>query len=408
MVALDPRPHTWHHTIIDRWRDLLEPDQPVHLHVVLPNPPGESLEPTVHVIIIQKPNPLWRSALLTVSYPHIDVWSMQFFAVMLDANTDHEQLGFISGVTHPSNPQAADLDIEVSHGQITLARDGTFPVRHGFWFDVRAVHRYPQEEDSLTLIQLHFRSIRTTIWNIQSHLQHKARECMTAGEGSAGLPLPLGAMSVAVMPNEPQIFIDPCTALAFFTALQALWQPLALLQPPALPALVPVVTWYVDHIRFPQCFQPRLVLLNHDPSDWIQRIRSVWVDVVLPQHVMHVHLVQPAPPDMPSHLAAHLLVVQQPIAEFRSVIITSFDSDALQGHASRHATMAPTPVAFPTVLALAYHDTVCQQPQNECAVWVGNDELAPTEQLPLIDGHSVVLALHRHHLPLPAGGTVWE
>ena len=68
----------------------------------------------------------------------------------------------------------------------------------------------------------------------------------------------------------------------------------------------------------------------------------------------------------------------------------------------------PTPVAFPTVLALAYHDTVCQQPQNECAVWVGNDELAPTEQLPLIDGHSVVLALHRHHLPLPAGGTVWE
>jgi len=213
---------------------------------------------------------------------------------------------------------------------------------------------------------------------------------------------------VAVMPNEPQTFSDPCAALAFFTALQALWQPLALLQPPALPALVPVVTWYVDHIRFPQCFQPRLVLLNHDPSDWIQRIRSVWVDVVLPQQVMHVHLVQPAPPDMPSHLAAHLLVVQQPIAAFRSVIITSFDSDALQGHASRHATMAPTPVAFPTVLALAYHDTVCQQPQNECAVWVGNDELAPTEQLPLIDGHSVVLALHRHHLPLPAGGTVWE
>ena len=94
-------------------------------------------------------------------------------------------------------------------------------------------------------------------------------------------------------------------------------------------------------------FQPRLVLLNHDPSDWIQRIRSVWVDVVLPQQVMHVHLVQPAPPDMPSHLAAHLLVAQQPIAAFRSVIITSFDSDALQGHASRHATMASNPSCFP-------------------------------------------------------------
>ena len=92
---------------------------------------------------------------------------------------------------------------------------------------------------------------------------------------------------------------------------------------------------------------------------------------------------------MPTHLAAHLMVVQQPIATFRSVLITSFDSDAAQGQSNRHATMAPTPVAFPTVLALAYHDTVCQQPQNECAVWVGNDELSPTEQLPLIDGHSV-------------------
>ena len=407
-LLLDAKPHTWHHTIIDRWRDLLEPDHPVQLHVVLPNPPAESLEPEVHVILLQRPNPLWRSAVLTVSYPHIDVWSMQFLAVMLDVNTDHEQLGFISGVTHPSNPQAHVLDIEVTHGQVTLARDSTFPVRHGFWFDVRAVRRDNPEDDSHALIQTHFQSIRTSIKNIQARLQYAALECMNTEDNVAGNVIPNSALSAAVMPNEPQTFVDPCSALAFFTALQALWQPLALLQPPALPALVPVVTWYVDHIRFPQCFQPRLVLLNHDPTDWIQRIRSVWIDVVMPQHVMHVHLVQPAPPDMPPHLAAHLIVVQQPIATFRSVVFTSFDSDAAQGHSNRHATMAPTPVAFPTVLALAYHDTVCQQPQNECAVWVGNDELGPTEQLPLIDGHSVVLALHRHHMPLPEGATTWD
>ena len=233
-LVLDPKPHTWQNTIIDRWRDLLEPDQPVHLHVVLPNPPGESLEPAVHVILLQRPNPLWRSALLTVSYPHIDVWNMQFLAVMLDANTDHEQLGFISGVTHPSNPQAAVLDIEVTHGQVTLTRDGTFPVRHGFWFDVRAVRRDQQDDDSLTLIQVQFQSIRTSIWNIQSRLRHKALECMTTGDSNTGSTVPLSAMSVAVMPNEPQTFIDPCGALAFFTALQALWQPLAILQPPSL------------------------------------------------------------------------------------------------------------------------------------------------------------------------------
>ena len=56
-LHLDPKPHTWHHTIIDRWCDLLEPDQPVHLHVVLPNPPGESLEPAVHVILHSETQP---------------------------------------------------------------------------------------------------------------------------------------------------------------------------------------------------------------------------------------------------------------------------------------------------------------------------------------------------------------
>ena len=407
-VLLDAKPHTWHHTIIDKWRELLEPDQPVHLHVVLPNPPGASLEPELHVILLQRPNPLWRSAILTVSYPHVDVWSLQFFAVMLDVNTDHEQLGFISGVTHPSNPQARELDVEVTHGQVTLAREGTFPVRHGFWFDVRAVRRESLADDSHALIQTQFQSIRASIRNIQSRIHSAAFACMTTGDENRGSEMAPRAMSVAVMPNEPQTFIDPCSALAFFTALQALWQPLAILQPPTMPALVPVVTWYNDHIRFPQCFQPRLVLLNHDPNDWVQRIRSVWIDVVSPQHAMHVHLVRPAPPDMPTHLAAHIVVVQQPIATFRSVLITSFDSDAAQGQSNRHATMAPTPVAFPTVLALAYHDTVCQQPQNESAVWVGNDELSPTEQLPLIDGHSVVLALHRHHMPLPEGPHAWN
>ena len=129
-----------------------------------------------------------------------------------------------------------------------------------FWFDVRAVRsKSALKMMSHALIQTHFQSIRTSIRNIQSRLHSAAIECMTTGDPAIqDWTWPPEPMSVAVMPNEPQTFIDPCSALAFFTALQALWQPLALLQPPALPALVPVVTWYVDHIRFPQCFQPRI------------------------------------------------------------------------------------------------------------------------------------------------------
>jgi hypothetical protein len=81
---------------------------PVHLFVVMPNPPGQSLEQEAHVILVQRPNPLWRAALLTVTHPREDPWHMQFLCVMLDVETSLEQLAFISGVTHPSNPDALE------------------------------------------------------------------------------------------------------------------------------------------------------------------------------------------------------------------------------------------------------------------------------------------------------------
>ena len=216
------------------------------------------------------------------------------------------------------------------------------------------------------------------------------------------------ALTVTVSPNDPGTFVNPYEALPFFTALQSHWQPLALLQPPELPALVPVITWYIDHIRFPQCFQPRLVLLNHNPADWIQRLRSVWVDLILPQQLMHVHIVQPPPPEMPMHVAAHLLIVQQSIEQFRAVLITTYDSALPDEPPINHASITPTPVAFSTVIALAYRDTVCQPPNVDCAVWVGEEELPQPEERHVINGHSLVVAVHRHNQPMPAGGTEWD
>jgi hypothetical protein len=73
-----------------------------------------------------------------------------------------------------------------------------------------------------------------------------------------------------------------------------------------------------------------------------------------------------------------------------------------------HASITPTPVAFSTVIALAYRDTVCQHPNVDCAVWVGEEELPQPEERHVINGHSLVVAVHRHNQPMPAGGTEWD
>lgn len=407
-VMLHPHPHAWHRDIISRWQDILDPDHPVHLHVVIPEAPDVNLQPAVHVIIVQKPNPLWRATLLVTEYPIEAAWDVTLVCAMLDTQTDLEQIGFISGVHHPSNQQAHLYRIEVSHGESILSPGSTFPVRDGFSFMIRAYRTDAPPTDEVAALQIQLGQVRTSIRQLQK-VVYRACAGDDAPEAQDNTPPPPDApLSVAVFPNEPNMFLDPADALSFFTHLQALWQPLALLHPPNLPALVPVVTWYIDHIRFPQCFQPRYVLLNADPNDWIQRIRSAWMDLVLPQHVMHVHIVQPAVHGMPTHLAAHLIVVQQPVADFKSILISTIDSNAPGVPATSHASLAPTPIAYNTVLALAYYDTVCQQPQNECAAWVGHEELTPAFPLPLIDGRSLVVAMHRHPMPIVDHDTPWD
>ena len=162
----------------------------------------------------------------------------------------------------------------------------------------------------------------------------------------------------------------------------------------------PIVTWYIDHIRFPQCFQPRLVLLNDNPEDWMQRIRSVCIDLIVPQHIMHVHIVQPPPPEMPPHIAAHILVVQQPIERFRSVLISSYDSALPTEPPVQHASVTPSPLAFSTLVALAYRDAVCNNPLVDCAAWVGDIELLPHQEREVINGHSFLIKRGRSSMAI--------
>ena len=108
------------------------------------------------------------------------------------------------------------------------------------------------------------------------------------------------------------------------------------------------------------------------------------------------------------HVAAHLIVVQQPIERFRAVLITTYDSALPDEPPTNHASIAPTPVAFSTVVALAYRDRVCQHPQVDCVVWVGEEELPQTDERQVINGHSLVVAVHRHLPPMPAGDELWD
>ena len=396
-VLLRPMPHTWVTDILARWYDTINPEKMVYLHVVQPTPTDSTDEIMAHVLIVQTPNDLWRAALLSVVHFNTDPWNPSHLALMLDKETTVDQIAFIAHISHPANPLRDHQQVEVRHASIVLDNRSPFHVRDGYHFDVIVTDTADAWRDDLALIQLSFQSVQSSMRKLHHSVSGGYRKCVI--DGTQDQALPQVAISVVQNPSQTPV-TSPWESLPFHGYLQALWQPLSLLSPDHVSPTVGIITWYLDHIRYPQCFEAREARLSGDPAGWLRQMRRLWFDVIIPTEPLHFHIVQPRPPNADADIAAHVILVQQPIEGFRSVLMSVFDSAFLGAQIDRFATMAPNPIAFSTLVGLAYRNIDCQDPANTCDAWIGREELHPVDTRPIIDGHSVVVAVHR---PIPAG-----
>ena len=171
----------------------------------------------------------------------------------------------------------------------------------------------------------------------------------------------------------------------------------------------PVITWYLDHVRFPECVAARVVFLYENPQEWTALMARQWRDLILPQAPVFFHVVTPDPDVMEAPFLAHVLVVQQPMEQFVSALITVFDS-AMPGHLRRHATMIPSPLHYDTLLGVAYLDRDCTHHRNICEAWEADRPFAPDTTVHSHDGQPFTVAIHRHLLPAedPDEPDPWE
>ena len=87
-----------------------------------------------------------------------------------------------------------------------------------------------------------------------------------------------------------------------------------------------VMTWYADTERWPRCPEARAVQLPSDLSQWMTRLIEAWDDRADPDEVFHLHMIQPQPQTTfwEDHPAPHVLVIQQPMPDRRSLHFTAF------------------------------------------------------------------------------------
>ena len=404
-VLLRSPPHTWTPDILNRWQDTIDPSKPVFLHVVQPTPTDSTNEIHAYVLVVQTPNPRWRAALISIVHFNRDPWNPSHLAVMIDAETTVEQLSFIADIHHPSNPLANQQQVEARHASIILDDRSPFHVRDGYHFDLIVFDSPDPWDDSSAFIQLSLCSVKASMKQLHHCIDCASRQHMLDSNQQHGSSIQ--PMSVTQDPRR-QPPTSPWDVLPFHSYMQALWQPLALLSPPDASPSVLVTTWFLDHIRYPQCFESRQVRLSDNPFDWLRQLRRPWFDVILPAETLHFHIVQPPPPQTEPDVAAHIILVQQPIDGFRSVLLTLFDSAFIGAQTDRYASMAPTPLAFPTLVGLAYRDIDCSDPANTCDAWIGREELLPHETRDIVDGHSVTVAIHRPVPILPDQDDPWH
>ena len=87
-----------------------------------------------------------------------------------------------------------------------------------------------------------------------------------------------------------------------------------------------IVTWLVQHVRNPQCTQPRTVRLGANPADWESNIVEAWTDLIDPELDLHLHHVRPRPIQATTQTILGHVIVEQEATPTVTVVLTTIHS----------------------------------------------------------------------------------
>eukprot|EP00435_Cladocopium_sp_Y103_P074137 s70_g47.t1 len=158
-------------------------------------------------------------------------------------------------------------------------------------------------------------------------------------------------------------------------------------------------TWYNDHERFPICAQARDVSLYEDVGEWRRELLRTWSDHVDQSIVVDFVIVEPDPIEEADDVAGHLILLQRPMPEARSVVVTVLDSDIWNGLPRRWALRSSADPTGDELIALMGYRLLCPPhvPTTECRVWCRGHEIGMDDRLITRNGMALTVTIHRHH-----------
>ncbi|CAL1165829.1 unnamed protein product, partial [Cladocopium goreaui] len=353
-VLLSGHPNQWPSDILQRWADFLQPNQPVHLYVVQPDPPGGLPDIVAHVLVVQNAPAQQAAALVSVTELIEDPWHPSRFALFLSNQVTCDDLFEHAGI--PQEQVATTPGIGAYHGTSHIPPGSSYPVHHGFAFEV-VTDSLDFEGDEQALLQ-------------RTHQAQVVRAPKEALENMTTSDSPTRYIQGAAqaMQQLTNIIAKMVAVLAHNPTLRSL----------------PQEVRETDAAMSPQKHQ--FIVPDIAALSCTAQMEHVSIDTL--------------------HRWQHLAAMRPQQASFTTVLLTTIDS-ANPDMRRRHATMVPSVISRTTLLALAFHPQDCQHSSNTCDAWVGDDALEEQDRIQLTEGRSCTAAIHRRPMPTTDGQDPW-
>ena len=136
IVTLDSNLDLWPARLVAQWEDWLLPDRQFEIVIVRPVPLGGNENAQFHVIILQQPQPLQKSVILTVMDAFADPWQPGQACMVVPNAVDHWMLLHAAVVEFQCPPVVPHARCLTSFGNTDLTAGNLFPVQHSMCFTV--------------------------------------------------------------------------------------------------------------------------------------------------------------------------------------------------------------------------------------------------------------------------------
>ena len=168
-----------------------------------------------------------------------------------------------------------------------------------------------------------------------------------------------------------------------------------------------VLTWYVDHRRYPTCELARVLHLSHDPSHWADQIPLLWRDLFDPTVSWDIRKVSPMPYAGGQGQVAQFMVTQNPIHGLGSVLLSTVNENIDYWACHSRAKLLPLTCDTRLILAIAGEQTWCSDDamRNVCTVSFDSVPLAPDRQIFPHSGNNFDIYIARADAPVDQDAT---